>query len=203
MDRTSVALCIGQARAGEAQALAALLQRYRGYVHLLARTCLDRRLQSKADPSDVVQDTMLRVHRGFPRFRGSTEAELLAWMRKVLASTLADLQRRFLTAAGRRITLERSLEKLVESSSTRLGNLLVAREASPGQCAGEHERSLRLADALARLAADDREVITLRNLEELEWSEVAQRLERSADAARMLWTRALRRLGDELAAEEA
>jgi RNA polymerase sigma-70 factor (ECF subfamily) len=51
-----------------------------------------------------------------------------------------------------------------------------------------------LADALARLPADYREVIILRNLEQLPFEEIGQRLGRSSGAARMLWARALEKL---------
>jgi len=48
--------------------------------------------------------------------------------------------------------------------------------------------------AMAELSDDDREVITLRNFEHLEWTQVGQRMGRSAEAARKLWGRAIQRL---------
>jgi DNA-directed RNA polymerase specialized sigma24 family protein len=56
--------------------------------------------------------------------------------------------------------------------------------------------SVVLADVLAKLGREDQEVVILRSLRELEWSEIAQRMQRTPDGARMLWTRALRRLGE-------
>lgn len=199
---SSVALCIRLAREGNDEALSRLLEAYRNYLHLLATTCLDRKLRGKADPSDVVQDALLRVHRSFHQFRGATEPELLAWLRKILANLLTDLHRRFLVGAGHRVGRELSLEELLDRSSLNLRDLLAVQENSPSHRAREREQSVLLADALARMAEDDREVVTLRGLEELEWSEVAHRMGRSAEAVRKLWSRALLRLGEQLGEDE-
>ena len=61
-----------RARAGDDAALGALLEHYRAYLALLARLQIDHRLQGKADPADLVQETFLEAHRSFPRFRGET-----------------------------------------------------------------------------------------------------------------------------------
>lgn len=203
MDHTasSVARCIRLAREGQSGALDQIIEAYRNYLRLVAGTCLERELQGKADASDVVQEALLKIHENFHQFRGVTEKELLAWMRTILARLLTDLHRRFVAGAERKVQRERSLEALVDHSSLALEGLLTAREDSPSAYAREREQSVILADALARLGRDDREVITLRNLAGLEWEEVARRMRRTADAVRMLWTRAVRHLGDELGEE--
>ena len=198
---SSVARCIRLAREGQSEALAQILEAYRNYLRLIAATCFERQLRGKADPSDVVQDALVKVHENFHQFRGATERELLAWMRTIVARLLTDLRRRFL-GAERQVGRERSLEKVVDRSSLILEGLLAKRQDSPSTRARQREQSVLLADALAQLGPDDREVITLRNLLELEWEEVARRMGRSADAARMLWTRAVRRLGDQLGEEQ-
>jgi DNA-directed RNA polymerase specialized sigma24 family protein len=58
--------------------------------------------------------------------------------------------------------------------------------SSPSQKADRHERELLLAEALARLADDYREVILLRNFDGLAHEEVACCLGRGAGAVRML-----------------
>ena len=199
---SSVARCIRLAREGQSEALAQILKAYRNYLLLIAGTCLERDLRGKADPSDVVQEALLKVHENFHQFRGATEKELLGWMRSILARLLTDLHRRFVLGAERRVQRERSIDDLVDRSSVVLEGLLVNRQDSPSSRARQREQSVLLADALARLGPDDQEVITLRNLLELEWEEVARRMGRSADAVRMLWTRAVRRLGDQLGEEE-
>jgi RNA polymerase sigma-70 factor (ECF subfamily) len=92
-----------------------------------------------------------------------------------------------------------SLEQALAQSSQRLGEVLAASGSSPSQQAARHEQEVRLADVLARLPADYREVIILRNLEGLSHEEVARRMGRQVGAVRMLWVRALAGLRDELA----
>src|SRR5262245_18602047 len=84
-----------QARAGSKPALGSLLELYSSYLELLARLQIGRRLQGKVDAADLVQETFLRAHQFFEQFEGSTEAELVAWLRQILASRLADLVRRY------------------------------------------------------------------------------------------------------------
>jgi hypothetical protein len=62
---------------------------------VLARVQLDARLQAKLDPSDLVQQTLLKAHEKREQFRGSTEAEFTAWLRQILANQMAEAARRF------------------------------------------------------------------------------------------------------------
>ena len=196
MDRTpsGVAQCIRRAQDGDGPSLSELLAGYRDYLRVLAATCIHREVQGKADPSDVVQETLLKANENFPRFRGTTEQEWIAWLRQILLHNLTDLHRRF-ALAGRDVGRERSLEGLLDFSSWRLRHLIPIEGSSPSQQAERRETSVLLADALSELEPEDREVILLRNLQELDWNEIGTRTNRSPDAARMLWTRALRRLG--------
>src|SRR5438309_6915698 len=148
-----------RARAGDAQALGQLLERYRNYLRLLARLQFGRRLQGKADPSDIVQEALLGAYRDFAGFRGSTETELLSWLRKILATTLAGLARRYYGTRRRDPRLERQLCGELEQSSQALHNGLAAPHSSPSQQAERREQAVLLADALGRLSEDHREVI--------------------------------------------
>ncbi len=197
MDRTAsgVARCIRLAREGQDEALNGLLDVYRNYLKLLASACLDPALKGKADASDVVQETLLKAYRSFPQFRGTTEMEWLGWIRRILATSLTDVHRRFSTDA-RRTTRERALEDRLDRSSLILGGLVPAPGPSPSEGAQHHERGALLADALAEIEPDEREVLVLRGLQELSWSEVGLRMGRTPDSARMLWPQALLRLGD-------
>src|SRR2546423_15240757 len=80
---------------GDEEALGRLLERYRAYLTLLARLQIGRRLQGKADPADMVQETFLEAARHFGQFRGTTEPEFAAWLRQILAACLAHLGRRY------------------------------------------------------------------------------------------------------------
>src|SRR5437773_1138804 len=84
---------IERARREEPGALERLLESYRNYLRLLARTGIDASLRGQADPSDLVQETMMKACRCFGQFCGATEAELAGWLRQILARNLADLVR--------------------------------------------------------------------------------------------------------------
>jgi RNA polymerase sigma-70 factor (ECF subfamily) len=98
-----------RARAGDGQALGQLLELYRGYLALLARLQIGRRLQGKVDAADLVQETFLDAHRNFVQFQGGTEGELVSWLRHILAGHLAMLVRRYLGTRRRDVRLEREL----------------------------------------------------------------------------------------------
>src|SRR6266545_3526380 len=84
-----------RARKGDDPALGQLLELYRAYLVVLARVQIGKRLQSKLDASDVVQEAFLGAYRDFAQFRGTTEKEFLGWLRQVLASVLANLVRHY------------------------------------------------------------------------------------------------------------
>jgi RNA polymerase sigma-70 factor, ECF subfamily len=179
---------------GDSEALGALLGIYRQYLSLLARTQVGRRLQGKADSSDLVQETCLEAHRHIHQFRGTTEAEFAAWLRSILAGLVANLVRRYLGTKQRDARLEQSLAVELNNTSCILDRGLVAAIDSPSEQAVQHEASLRLAGALELLPPDYRQVIILRHLEALPFAEVAARMGRSVDSVEKLWVRALARL---------
>jgi RNA polymerase sigma-70 factor (ECF subfamily) len=185
---------VRQAHAGSALALGRLLEMYRQYLLLLARVQIGRRLQSKVEASDLVQETFLEAHRTFARFRGTTEAELVGWLRQLLSSHLAMEVRRFCGTRRRDVRLERRLAEEMDQSSRALDQALVARLSSPSQQAMRREQAVLLADALARLPEDYREVLILRHLEGLSFPDVAGRMGRTLDSVEKLWVRALPRL---------
>ena len=185
---------IAHARRAEPGALDRLLESYRNFLRLLARTGIDESLQGKADPSDLVQEALLKAHQHFDQFQGRTEAELAGWLRQILARCLADLVRKYRMAEARQVGRERSLDDLLGNASRLLGGLVTPNGHSPSQSAQRRELSVVLADALADLSTNHREVLVLRSLQEQGWDEVARRMDRSEGAVRMLWARALKEL---------
>jgi RNA polymerase sigma-70 factor (ECF subfamily) len=184
---------IERARAGDDAALGHLLELYRNYLRLLARSLIGRALRLRLDPSDLVQETFLAAHRQFAGFAGRGEPELAAWLRRILVRNLADQVRRH--RAGRRDDrLHRSLEAMLDHSGREVQAALACRLSSPSAQAARRESSVVVANALEALPADYREVILLRNFEHLPFGEVAARMGRSPGAVRMLWARALEQL---------
>jgi RNA polymerase sigma-70 factor (ECF subfamily) len=196
---------LADARGGREDALGGLLELYRNYLTLLARTQIDLHLQGRVSASDVVQETFLDACRDFVRFRGSTEAELLAWLRQVLVCNLGRLVQQQVLAQKRSVRREVSLERRLQAldeSSARMESALIGRQSSPSASAQRRERVALLADQLARLPPDYREVIVLRNLEGHSFEEVARCMGRSSGAVRILWVRAVDRLRQQLEGED-
>jgi RNA polymerase sigma-70 factor (ECF subfamily) len=188
---------LAQARRGDDAALGRLLELYRNYLRLMARSLIGGALQAKLDPSDVVQETFLKAHGDFDQFLGRTEPELVAWLRTILIHRLADLARHH-QAQGRDLRREESLEEKLDRSSLEVQNSLAAWNQSPSALALKREQAVLLAEALERLTADYREVFVLRNLEHVPLAEVATRMGRSDNAVSQLWRRAILALRHEL-----
>lgn len=146
---------------------------------------LDPRLQSKLDPSDMVQETLLKAHQALEQFNGQSEAELAAWLRKILANTLTDALRKYATGA-RDVKLECSFEAELEASSARLEAWLADERSSPSEQAMRQEQLLALAGALAQLPEDQRRAVELRHLQGCLLEEVARQMERSKPAVAKL-----------------
>src|SRR5262249_47192051 len=110
-----------QARRGDRGALGQLLETHAPYLTLLARVQIGQRLRGEVDPGDLVQETFLAAHAAFGRFRGSTEADFLAWLRQIFAKQLANLLRRYLGTKGRNVRLECPLAAGSDNSSGAAG----------------------------------------------------------------------------------
>ena len=191
---TSVAALMARARGGDLATLGRLMDRFRGYLKLLAEVQLDRSLRAKVDASDVVQHTYLEALRDFQSFRGGSEGELAAWLRQILSRNLAGEVRRYRGTQRRDLRLERSLNHELDASSLALDRGLAHPGSSPSQQAMRRENALVLADALAQLPDDYRRVILLRHLKGMTLPEVAAEMGRTPDSVRHLWTRAIARL---------
>jgi len=152
------------------------LGQYRDYLRLLARLQLDHRLRGQLDPSDLVQQTLLKAHEHFDQFRGKTDGELRAWLRAILARSLVDAARKFGRQMGHRT---QPLEAALEQSSARLEAFLASDQSSPSHALLRSERLLELAEALGRLPDDQRIAVELRYLRGLSIPEIAGQMDRS------------------------
>jgi RNA polymerase sigma-70 factor (ECF subfamily) len=173
-----------------------LLAKFRNYLRFLARLQLDPRLRAKMEPSDVVQQTLLKAHAKRDQFRGQTEAEWLAWARRMLAHNLADALRAF-RQAKRDIGREQSLEDALRASSQRV-KAFVDDGPRPDQVAEEIERMVRLADALERLPEAQREALVMHHWDSWRVAQIAQQMGRTTVAVAGLLKRGLRTLRESL-----
>jgi RNA polymerase sigma-70 factor (ECF subfamily) len=172
------------------------LERFRAYLHLLARLHLDPRLRAKLAPSDVVQQTLLQAYQGLAGFRGG-DAQLLAWLRRILARNLAHAVRD-LGRAKRDVARERSLEEAVDASSARLEAWLAAEQSSPSERADRNEQVLRLTEALAELPEAQREAVVQHYWQGRSLAEIGEELGRTPAAVAGLLHRGLKQLRSRL-----
>jgi RNA polymerase sigma-70 factor (ECF subfamily) len=179
----------------------AMLQRYRDYLRLLARMQMPANLQGKLDPSDIVQQTLLRALEKLEQLRGQSEAQIAAWLRSILATVLANAVRDF-GRQKRDANLERSLEAALERSSACLENWLAAEQSSPSEQAQRNEQVLRLAEGLARLPGPQREVLVLRHCHGWSVEAIGQQLGRSRASVASLLRRGLKELREYLQERE-
>lgn len=185
---------LADAKAGDPAPLGRLLEAHRNYLRLLARIAIDRRLRGKIDASDVVQEAFLDAHRAFPNFRGTAEGQFVAWLREILAGTLANQARRYLGTRARDVRLENGLVADLNQSSVALADMVVDPRSSPSQQAAHGEQVLLVAEALGQLPEDYQTVIVLRHLEGLTFPQIAERTGRTVDAVEKLWVRGLVKL---------
>ena len=190
-----------KARIGDESARDRLFLVCRNYVSIAARAEMASWLKAKVDASDLVQQTLLEAHRGMANFRGTTEGEWLGWLKRILVHNAADFVRRYhgveKRCAGREVSLAAA------DDSDRNAPQLSDGGPTPSQLVMQKELQLQVADAVARLPEDYQEVVILRNLQQLPFDEVAERMGRSRPAVQMLWTRAIRKLQEVLNEGEA
>ena len=186
------------ARDGDEGALAVLVQRHRDRLERMVRLRMDRRLQGRVDPADVVQEAYLAVRGKFPQYSADPRLPFFLWLRLEVGQKLVDVHRFHLGAKMRDAGLEVSLYRgaLPPASSVSLAQQLLGRLTSPSQAAIRAETQLRVQEALNSMDPSDREVLLLRHFEELSNAEAAQVLGIKPAAAVNRYVRALKRLKD-------
>jgi RNA polymerase sigma-70 factor (ECF subfamily) len=186
--------------AGDSQAAAELFARYRDRLRRMVRLRMDRRLQGRIDPSDVLQEAYLDVAKRAAEYAASPTVPPYLWLRYLTGQRLMALHRQHLGAkmrdAGQEVSLYRGA--LPQASSISLAAQLLGRLTSPTQAAVRAEMQIRLQEALNSMDALDREVLTLRHFEELSNNETAQVLGIQKSAASNRYIRALKRLKEML-----
>ena len=187
-----------RATAGEEAALAALWERHHPRLRQMVRLRLDRRLQGRVDPSDVLQDAYLDLAARLPEYARDRPMPTYLWLRLVTGQRLAQVHRQHLGAAmrdaGREVSLYRGA--LPAASSASLAARLLGRFTTVSQAAVRAERQLQLQEVLNGMDAMDREILALRHFEGLSNGEAAEVLGLSKTAANNRYIRALGRLRD-------
>jgi RNA polymerase sigma-70 factor, ECF subfamily len=202
-DRSDTAHLLERLRGGDRQALTDLFQRYRERLRRMVELRMDARLQGRVDASDVLQDAFLDAAARLDSYLQRLDLPAFLWLRLVVGERLAICHRRNLGAkmrdAGQEVSLYR--DPLPQASSAALASMLLGRLTSPSNAAIRAEQVLRVQEALNSLDPLDRDVIALRQFEELSRAETAQVLGISEPAGAKRYMRALRRLKAVLATQ--
>jgi RNA polymerase sigma-70 factor, ECF subfamily len=185
---------IGRAHGGSTLALGQLLEHCRRYLLTVANESLDSDLRPKGGASDLVQDTFVEAQRDFPRFRGTTEKELLAWLTTILSNRVSNHVRHYRHTWKREANREVPLGNGQDDGSLRLWS----DDVPPLEAAIARDEEQQLLSAMERLPSHLREVLILRTWERRSFAEIAARLEGTPESVRKLWGRAVRLLRDEL-----
>ena len=176
------------------EALGCRLESCRRFLLLVANRELDSDLKRKGGASDLVQETFIEAQRRFVRFEGESDSELRAWLRQILLYKIADFNRRYRATAKRRQSLEVDLDMAQGRDDCPVETCTPSWHASKAE-----ERDL-LERAVERLPEAYRRVILLVNRDHRSFAEAGRELERSTEAARKLWSRAIVRLREEFGA---
>jgi len=182
---------IEEARNGDRQALGCLWQACEPYLLKVSNRTFPDELHGKSTPSSLVQDTFIKVQRGIAEFRGTTERELLIWMRQILQHERKNLQRKFLGTRKRQLACEVSPTGNEASSSLQKRNPALADdELSPSQQAMAREVGVAVDLAMQQLPDSFRQVVKLRIWHGLSFPEIGDVMNKSAEAVRKDFSRA-------------
>lgn len=173
------------------------LNRFRSFLRLLAEIELGPRLRVKEDASDIVQQSLLEAHRDLPAYRGQTEAELVGWLKTILARNLLNAARHYRTQKCD-LRREQSLAERLEQSSARIDGFLASDQTSPSQRAVRNEQHEQLAEGLAQLLEGERTALVLKHFQGWSLAEISVHLGRPVDAVAGLLKRGLKKLRSKL-----
>jgi RNA polymerase sigma-70 factor (ECF subfamily) len=190
-----------QASEGDQQSWQILLERYRVRLLRMVELRMDRRIQSRFDPSDVIQEAYQEAWSRLPQYLAQPPAPFFLWLRYLTGQKLLELHRRHLGTRMRDARQEISLYRggLPESSSAAMAAHLMDKEPRPSEDVAQAERKTRLEEGLNALSPLDREMLALRHFEQLSNAEAAQSLGLDPSTASKRYVRALKKLKEILA----
>jgi RNA polymerase sigma-70 factor (ECF subfamily) len=190
---------------GDDQAAADLLEIYREKLRKMVALRLDRRVAARVDASDIVQEALLKARMRLPEYLANPQISIYPWLRRIACDRLRRVHRDHIQVEKRSVNREHAWRpNLNDESVADLAHRLVTSTMSPGRRMSQAEMQAQMKDALLALKPNDREVLVLRYLEQLNVEEIADVLGISQTAVTSRQLRALQRLrrqlGDEFGA---
>ena len=163
-----------QAKAGDDQAVDALLARHREPVRRMIDLRLDPAIVQRVDASDVVQEVLLEASRRLQEYLRQPSMPFHLWLRHIAKDHLIYAHRRHHQAQKRGVDREQPIHRpgWADRSSLELAGQLMDPERTPASEAIQQELQRRLHEALGQLDDADREVILMRHFEGLSNPEV-------------------------------
>jgi RNA polymerase sigma-70 factor (ECF subfamily) len=180
---------LDDARGGSPEALGHALEACRRWLLLVAEKKLGPDVRAKAGASDLVQETFLEAQRDFGRFQGKSPGEFRVWLRRILLHNVGAFTRHYRDTAKRTVGREVGLQGAGTDGGP--AQDLAASTATPSAKVAARERSQALRATLEELPEDYRRVIALRYDEGLTFDQIGAAMDRSPEAARKLWKRAI------------
>lgn len=174
---------LNEARNGDTVAMSRLMRYYQRYLFRIANREFPRTLQGRVGPSDVVQDTLLKLQLCLAKFSGRSEVQLRMWLRRILRNNM-ESTRRFHMSLRRDVARDRNL---------RHGRPL-RQVPTPSRLSLQEETASVLFKLIGKLPPLQQQILYLRHAKGLTFPEIGQLLDRSDDATRMLWSRVIRDL---------
>ncbi len=185
---------LAQAKGGSRGAVGDLLSAYRNYLRNLASQRLGGKLGGRVSPSDLVQETLLAAWTDFESFRGVEASQFSGWLRTILLRKISAAVATHLNTSKRDVSRELSFSPMLGSSVTEVTQGLSGREATPSAIVSIDEDTLLAQKLLTNLPEEYRQVIQWRNLDGIQFNEIAKRLGKTSGATRLVWLRAIRML---------
>jgi len=182
---------VALAKDGDESALGQLCAVYGSRVLWLVRLRMGKELRSKLESMDLVQDVLVCALKDMGNFTYKNEGDFVRWLARITENRLRDNLdklhadkrdiRKEVRLNSHRLTLEDSFAAALEPIDA----------TTPSAIMSKREEFNKLAKAIDALKPEYREVIVLNKVEGLSYREIGDKLGRSADAARMLFSRAM------------
>lgn len=189
-------LLLANAIDGDRQALADLFGQYRPRLRSMVAFRMDRHLQGRVDPSDVLQETFLELADKLDEFKSKKKMSFFVWVRLVTMERLLKTHREHLLTQKRDARRELSLDQQLASDATSMSIAmgLLANATSVADKVARADQKSALLKLLSEMDVLDREIVALRIFEGLSNGEAAETLDLTKQAASKRFVRALRRL---------
>lgn len=173
--------------------LAGSFESFREYLLLLARIQIGPKYRAKIDPEGIVNQTLYDADSERAQFRGSADAEIMAWLKRMLSDNVKDAIK-FEHREKRDIDQEQRIAVADWDQSCSQLLQITCGLTSPSMKAIKHEREWQLARALSQLLNDQREAIELHHLQGCSLEETADIMGKTCAAVVGLLRRGMKRL---------